>query len=221
MKHISIRKTISLGLVAVTFTGCSSYSSWVQIEQDAPWGRGQQKATTWKRTETPSSLMVVGAPLSEESWKTDGELLRTYDVSKSITLYLNAIGYIEQQKLTNGYSDGIQERVAENRFFIVSLKPTVVVMTPYEVASTEGKSRYELAGRLNKQVISSFPLINGYHFGSKVIRSPEYKWFSPDLKSGFQSARKEGTRWIIDNEKFRIVINPSTSKGWGSVERQR
>jgi len=218
---MSIRKTVSLGLVAVAFTGCSSYSSWVQIEQDAPWGKGHQKATTWKRTETPSSLMVVGAPLSEESWKTDGKLLRTCDVSKSITRYLNSIGYIDQQKLTNGYSDGIQERVAENRFFIVSLKPTVVVMTPYEVNSTKGRSGYELAGRLSKQVISSFPLINGYHFGGKVIRSPKYKWFSPDLKSGIQSASKEGSRWIIDNKNFRIVINPSTSKGWSLVDRQR
>ena len=218
---MSFFKTILCAFLAVNFVGCSSYSSWTELKQDAPWGENQNVVTTWQRKETPSPLMVVGAPLYEESWKVSGKYIRTYDVGNSITRYLKNIGYIEKQKTTQRYSDGIQERVAEHRFFIVSLRPTVVIMTPYKVGEIKGRSNSELEGRLSDQTLSSSPLVNGYHYGSKVIRSTQYQWFSPDLKSGIQAVRKEGTQWVIDDDRIRIVMNPSLAGDWIRTERQR
>lgn len=218
---MSIRKSILFGAIAAVLTGCSSYGPWTPTNQDAPWCGNHNRATTWRRTETPSSFMVVGAPLVEESWRANGKSIRTRDVSESINRYLDGIGYIDQQRKTNGHSDGIQERVAEHRFFIVSLQPTVVVMTPYKVGPTDGKTTHELAGRLDEHVLDSFPLVNGYHYGGRVVRSQEYKWFSPESKSGIQPARRDGSRWIIEDKNVRILITQATTGSWNSVDRQR
>lgn len=210
-----------LGLAAVLLAGCSSYSPWTQIEQDAPLGSDMRQVTTWKRSETPSPLMVVGAPLYEESWKIDGRHVGTYDVAKSITKYLDRIGYIERQRKTNGHADGVPQRVAEHRFFIVSVKPTIVVMTPYSAGSIQGRTTHQIDGKLNDQTLNSYPLVNGYHVGSKVAKSSEYRWFSPDWKTGIRAARKEGAQWIIDEGDARIVIGPASSGIWRSVQRER
>ena len=207
-------------LIAATLTDCSSYSSWTEVQEDAPWGDDRNRVTSWRRTETPSSLMVVGASLSEESWMVNGKHVRTLDVASSITGYLKRIGYIEKQRTINAYSNGIQERVAEHRFFIVSLQPTVVIMTPYTVGPIEGKSSYELRGSLSEQTLSSFPLINRFHYGTRVARSSQYHWFSPDLRSAIQPVSRDGAQWIIDDESVRIVLSPSPSRDWMRVARQ-
>lgn len=214
------RILLSIVFLAVS-AGCSTYSPWGQISVDAPYDSSGGKVETWQRSETPSPLMVVGAPVSQITWMINGKRVHQHKVAKAIDAYLEQVGYTRQQQTIGSYTDDLQHRVAKHRFFIVSLDPIVVIMTQHNYGVAENKSTYELAGRLNNQVLSSSPFVNGYHYGSQVNRSSQYTWFSPDMHSGPTEVPRDTSGWRIETDRCSIVIIPSTSGAWNSVQRTR
>ncbi len=157
---------------------------------------------------------------TEYAWDTGDHLLRRDSIIEEIEEYLNEIGFINQQNDIVGWVDGIDQRIAPYRFFIVSLEPTIVIMTDYDYGSIENKSNVELCGQLNRQHFSySKYLVNGYHYGSSIPRWQVTNGLR-SIHKRLQEAVAEGQEFTIQTKTANLHFGGKENDGWYSITRR-
>ena len=199
--------------------GCTTRDPWKAVHEEAPLCGPNTVAIAQSRTCYPPPY-VPAAKWTEQGWEVDGTIIQKYDVAKRIDEYLASIGFFDKQKPIKSYLNDAQQRVASNRFFIVSLKPTVVIMTPYDFGITERKSNNDLASVLNDRHLVSRYLVNGYHYGSSVPVEQDYRWFSPEFEKGIMDvSQKDGTYRIAEGSVVLTFGSTKTNK-WYPITRE-
>jgi len=200
--------------------GCYMPGSWEVIEQEAPWCGPHTEAVTKRRWLWPPP-MVAAPERPETAWEVNGQIIKQASVARSISDHLSSIGFIERQETTQSRRGDVYERVAPFRFFIVSIKPTVVVMTDHNYGQVTGKAISELASNLHSRYLYSFPLANGYHYGRSVPAERRYLWFSPDLETDIQPVMSANGQFRIDHDAVIVTFGGVAIDGFYTVVRQR
>jgi hypothetical protein len=214
-----MKTTISVILVLI-LCGCTARSPWKVLQQESPLCAPHKAAVAKIRTCKPPPF-VPATQWTEECWEVDGKTIQKYDVAKRIDKYLESIGFFRKQEAIEAWSEGVQQRVASHRFFIVSLKPTVVLMTPYDFGSTENKSINDLASVLNDRHLISTCLVNGYHYGRSVPEEQTYRWFSPDLRTEIQPVQKTEGSFRIAGDSVILTFGSTKTNEYYLIEREK
>ncbi|MCI0498610.1 MAG: hypothetical protein L0Y36_02870 [Planctomycetales bacterium] len=166
-------------------------------------------------------VVVPAVEWTEYGWDIGNRIVPQISVVEDIDKYLKKIGFIKQQKPLEAYINNVQQHIAPYRFFIISLDPLVVVMTPYDYGETNRKSNAELASPMSKQHLTySAHLVNGYHYGSSVPKSTSYKWFSPEQTKGIQEAAQDGKIFTIRTKSATLLFGDIENNGWYVVTRR-
>lgn len=196
------------------------YSPWETIKEPAPLCEAGKTAVSKSRICYPPFL-VPATERTEYAWDTGNNLLHRESIVEEIDEYLYEIGYINQLNDIVGGINGIPIRMAPYRFFIVSLEPTIVIMTDYDYGSIERKSIAGLCGKMNSQYIHySKYLANGYHYGTLIPKMSSYKWFAPKYTKEIQNVTKEDGRFFIKTKTATLIFSDNEYGGLNGVTRQ-
>lgn len=195
-------------------------SPWKTIQEDAPLCEAGKTAISKSRICYPP-FFVPAAEWAEHAWDTGDNLLRRDSIIEEVDKYLYDIGFINQLNDIVGCVNGIDQRIAPYRFFIVSLEPTIVIMTDYDYGSIENKSNAELCGQLNNRYFSySKYMVNGYHYGSSLPKISSYKWFAPKYTKNIQVVNKDGNIFTIKTTTTNLIYGDKEVDGWYSITRK-
>lgn len=213
------RKLLIIGFALCLLCCRRCSSAWTIAREDSPLVAPGKAAVSESRVCYPPFL-VPATEWTEEAWDAGGKIITKPSVLKAIEKHLERIGFVQQQQGLSAYVDGVQQHIAPYRFFIVSLRPTVVLMTPYDYGTTDGKSNNELSGSLNKQVLDYGQyLVNAYHYGSQVPVAPDYKWFSPTLKTPILVVPRTNGEYAVEAPGVLLTYGTDASNGWFVVRR--
>lgn len=222
-KRINMVSLIILFFIAILFyvfflrIKCSP---WETVQEDAPLCPTGKMAISKSRVCYPP-FFVPAVEWSEYAWDIGNQLLHMKSIIGEVDKYLYGIGFIEKLNDIVGCVNDIDQRIAPYRFFIVSLEPTIVIMTDYNYGSIENRSNADLCGKLNDECFSySKYLVNGYHYGSSVPKMSSYKWFAPKYTDGIQDVVKDGKSFIIKTKTATLVFDEDENNGWYSIARQ-
>lgn len=92
-------------------------------------------------------------------------------------------GLVEGWPKSNFNDSGFTLRIPPFRYTVVSINPAVVLTTPFEFGSPEGRSLSELVEPLGtRECLGSGHLVNGAECDIAAVYAPGMQWFSPDLK---------------------------------------
>jgi hypothetical protein len=205
-------------LAVMTLTGCSTCETWRLVAQEAPLCAQDRTATALIRSCHPPPFVVAGDWV-EEAWSVGESVIHKEDIASEIDAYLRTVGFIDRQKLVDAFSDGIQQRVAEHRFFIVSISPTIVIMTPRGHGDLHQRSLRDMASPLNDRILTSDYLANGYHYGRSVPVAPTYQWFSPSVAGEIRPITVKNDRLVIEAGPVTLTFGERTTGNWYSVYR--
>ena len=122
----------ALAILAVAFavSGCGR---WAVESNDGPLnGPGSQSPTFVRK-----KLMPEGWS-DERAWsRRGGQKVRVYDIVKRIDSYCERLPQYDHWTRLQASIDGKQLRFAPAKFWIVSIDPIVVAMTPFIVANPD------------------------------------------------------------------------------------
>ena len=195
-------------------------TSWKIIQEDAPLCKSGKVAISKSRICYPP-FFVPATEWTEYAWDTGDHLVRRDSIIEEIDEYLFSIGFINQLNDVVGCVNDIEQRIAPYRFFIVSLEPTIVVMTDYDYGSIENKSNIAICGQLNDQYFFySKYLVNGYHYGSTIPKVSSYKWFSPKYTEDIQDVMKKDGSFIIRTKTATLEFGDAKDKSWYPITRR-
>lgn len=141
-------------------------------------------------------------------------------VIESVAKYLVDLGYFAKwPKGERGFDDVPAQCIAPYHFFIVSIRPTVVVM-----ASRLGTDPVHGVGlyptRRNQSAITKY-FENCFEYGSDFVDRPELLWFSPDLRVPPQVVDIDRRLGQLRIEHPKVRIRAVLESGIWKTERLR
>lgn len=162
----------------LTQTGCMSRGPWRFESADGPLNGPGSQSGTFVRVLTPPPL-VVAVEQKQRGWSTvRGRMLTEDAVAKTLDSYCAKLPEFDQWVRLWAYSDGVQLRFAPAKFWIVSIDPIVVVLTPFSVSDPDSHSLRDLSGATDeRRALVSSILANSYNFGTNIEASSSLQWF--------------------------------------------
>jgi hypothetical protein len=201
---------------------CGCVTAWKPSTNPVPWAGPGRLAESQTRT-VKRAAFVVAAPdaVTAERWldtrhRSWNPQAMVWDAQK----YLDAVGATRGWNTTNGYNDGIEERVAPFDFTFASVNPAIIVMT----GRTDGGPQAGSAFQLDKPGDFQGPyLLNHFHVGTAAPYSSVVEWFSMDLNQpptaaetisadqriirwprGSLQLQRDGERWQITRHSNNV-----------------
>ncbi|HVU09088.1 MAG TPA: hypothetical protein VHG89_11150 [Verrucomicrobiae bacterium] len=200
----------------------SRRTSWQVEAVDGPLNGTNSQSSTFIRQFVPP--FYVPAPVTDErAWTTvRGKKLLFQDVAKSIDSYCAAQPEFQKWKLLQSFVDGQQQRFAPYKFWIVSVDPIVVILTPFDIQNPDGHSNSELSGAVNERMEMRAPmsgiLVNCYNFGTEIENTPAIKWFAVGSNSGIMAENFGDKELILTNQDLVLKL-VKNAQGTISVSR--
>lgn len=156
---------------------------------------------------------------SERAWaKHNGRKINVYDVAKRIDAICELLPEYEAWVPLQAFIDGKQLRFAPAKFWIVSIDPTVVIMTPFEVPNPDSHSFIELSGAKNERALVSSTLANKYNYGSRIETSTSIQWFVVRSGTAISQVNFPGNVLRLTNQNMVFVLTKARD-GMADVAR--
>ncbi|MEQ1841604.1 MAG: hypothetical protein ABL994_14445 [Verrucomicrobiales bacterium] len=198
--------------IALTLSGCCT--EWKRSpDPNGPLTGEGKTAGQWTRRCKPT--IVPTADWDECLWDVNGKRVEHCDVGTEVTQFLEASGYVGQLERTDGWEHDVTVGKAKHRFFIVSLEPTVVIMTDHDRGSTEDRG----VGALTGTYIRSSALDTVYYYGNRVPEAEAYSWFSPGISKSITEAIRKEEGWEIPVGGTILKIRDAAERGLRGVTR--
>ena len=175
-----------------TLCGCGRWS----VERaDGPLnGPGSQSPTFVRQKLMPEGWF------DERAWSSrSGSKVKVYDVARRVDSFCERLPEYDGWVRLQAYSDGKQLRFAPAKFWIVSIDPIAVIMTPFTVTNPDSHSLSELSGASDqRKAIVSSTLANSYNYGARIDTSASLQWF---VVSGGETLSAQA----FDREELRLT----------------
>jgi hypothetical protein len=185
-----------LGCLGI-LTGCQRCGPWESVNEDTPWIAPGVLAKSERRFCEPPPFVIAGGG-HEYVWiGPDGRRHETWsEFGYPAETYLAANGQsLSWQPIDKGVNGTKQSRTPY-RLTLVSVLPTVVLLTPHEYGPIVSLAFDDLLGPRPK---TSFPLgatepypLNDLGIGIRAPYAPTMLWFSPDLNQPPASVLVQG-----------------------------
>jgi hypothetical protein len=159
--------------------GCASRSAPRLISDTGPWIAPHQQAREYKVLVKPSYIdPMYGAMTFSDTYWVDarGRKHKPLRVQQACEDYLVKTGVPEQWPPTGTSIDEYWQRRAPYEFWVVSLNPTVVLMTEAARSPNDKPPRQDEGG------LQRFE--RAFRYATAVPHTPRTLWFSPDLHAG-------------------------------------
>ena len=171
-------------MVTVLLTGCATIAQqsakWEESKVEGPWIAPKVQAREMHRTYY-AHLMDAGAT-SDTVWVDgNGRRHNVEGVMRSIDSFLKKNGFFERWPESQASVRDYRMKYAPFKFYVVSVTPIVVVMSPHELGNTKGRSAQDVVGPWGKAAWPSLHMLNCYEYGPQVPYKEGLLWFSPDL----------------------------------------
>jgi hypothetical protein len=147
---------------------------WTVERTDGPLnGPGSQSPTFVRQKLTPEGWF------DERAWsRRSCSKMQVYDVAKRVDAFCERLPDYDHWARLQAYSDGKQLRFAPAKFWIVSIDPIAVIMTPFTVTNPDSHSLSELSGATDqRRALVSSALANSYNYGAQIDASASLQWF--------------------------------------------
>jgi hypothetical protein len=126
----------------------------------------------------PPPLVVAGEQQQRGWSRVRGGMLTEDTVAKTLDSYCAKLPEFDQWVRLQAYVDDVQLRFAPAKFWIVSVDPIVVVLTPFAVSNPDSHSLRDLCGAMDeRRALVSCILANSYNFGTNIEASSSLQWF--------------------------------------------
>lgn len=163
-------------LLLTTAAGCKP---WLREDDPAPWIAANTRAVpVYRQSEG------FGGVRTERVWRDpSGRSISRFDTQDDIREFMLAAGMFNNWPESNFAAQYGTARIAPFRFVVVSINPTVVLMTPFEFGSPDGRSLSELIAPIgDKGCLGIGYMVNDLECDITAIYAPDMQWFSHDLK---------------------------------------
>lgn len=169
-------------LPLVLLIACVSRGPWREKHEPTPWISAGAEAKLFVREVEPGPFMVAGVTY-DVVWRdragNDFSLNRYQD---EIERFMVSTGVMRTWPESHSGNDRGIERLAPYRFTIVSVNPTVVLMSPFDFGSPIGRSESEILAPTNgRRCLGNHYLINDLECGTSAAYASGMVWFSPDM----------------------------------------
>lgn len=165
-------------ILLLTLNACASKGPWRRLNDSTPWIAPGTRALVFIR-----SVEGFGVT-SERVWRdASGRNYFVNDIQDDIEAFLYKSGIMAQWPDSQSRNSSGTEHLAPFRFTVVSVKPTVVLMTPFDFGSPIGKSQSQVLAPIgDKTCLGNHYMINPLECDIGALYAPEMQWFSHDLK---------------------------------------
>jgi hypothetical protein len=192
---------ISIIPLAVFVSGCSR---WRVESTDGPLnGPGSQSSTFLRQKLQPEGWF------DERAWShRSGRKVKVYSIVGQVDSYCESLAEYGHWTRLQAYIDDKQLRFAPARFWIVSIDPIAVIMTPFSVSNPDSHSLRELCGATDwRRALVSSVLANSYNYGSSLEASTSLQWFVVGSSAGLSTQRFEGVQLTLSNPEITLILS--------------
>jgi hypothetical protein len=160
--------------------------------------------------------------MEQEAWVSrHGGKVLIYSVGNAIDSYCAQLpDFTNRTELQAGMNNH-QLRLAPAKFWIVSIEPTVVLMTPFLVANPDQHSLQELGGAVDEHALVSEILANRYNFSTNVEYAQSAKsiqWFIVGKSHELHTEQFNGDHLALTNGDMVLVL---TRRAAGGIDVNR
>jgi len=165
-------------LSALAQTGCMSRGPWRFESADGPLNGPGSHSDTFVRALTPPPC-VIAVEQQQRGWsRFRGGMLTEDALAKTLDSYCAKLPEFDKWVRLQAYVDDVQLRFAPAKFWVVSIDPIVVVLTPFAVSNPDLHSLRDLCGAADeRRALVSSILANSYNFGTNIEASSSLQWF--------------------------------------------
>jgi hypothetical protein len=133
--------------------------------------------------------------------------VKVYSVVGRIDSYCERLPEYDHWARLQAYMNGKQLRFAPAKFWIVSIDPITVIMTPFTVTNPDSHSLRELCGATNerRRLVSS-GLANSYNYGARIETSTSLDWFVVGNEGGLSTQPFDGVQLTLSNSGVVLIL---------------
>ena len=189
------RRITALGLLAIVAGACHP---WIPHPELTPWIAPGTRAVEYiQEVEHSRSVWRDAAGRSFDELK----------IQNSIEKMLLATKMYEQWPKSQKFTSWGALRVAPFRFTLVSINPTVVLMTPFDFGPPTGRAAADVtASEGTRGCLVNPQMLNTIECGISAVYAAGMLWFSPDLKVRPEPIRWNGERAEISLKKGEVLV---------------
>jgi hypothetical protein len=171
-------------LIALVLAGCGTVdrmsAPWTVIKSDGPWAASGQRAVLESR-EYWASPMAAGVTSEERFRAPDGRSTDAYREVTRLFSFLEKKGSLQIWPETGAYIDSRAQRLAPYRFHLVSVFPSVAILSSHDFGAIKNRSTYALVGEAPRGALSDDRIMNHIEVGTEFIATDQLFWVSSDL----------------------------------------
>jgi hypothetical protein len=142
-----------------------------------------------------------------------GKKILFQDVANSIDFYCSKQSEFKKWKLLQAFVDDRQQRFAPAKFWIVSIDPITVILTPFDIQKPDNHSNEELSGAISEQMEMRAPmssiLVNCYNFGTEIENASSIQWFVVGSNQGIVTEKFNGKELTLVNGDLVLKLTKS------------
>jgi len=160
--------------------------------------------------------------MEQEAWATrHGGKVLIYSVGDAIDSYCAKLPDFTNWTELQAGMDNHQLRLAPAKFWIVSIDPIAVLMTPFLVANPDQHSLQEVGGAVDQHALVSEILANRYNFGTNIEYDQTAKsiqWFIVDNSHEIHTEQFNGDHLALTKGDLVLVL---TRRATGVIDVNR
>lgn len=163
--------------LALLLDACTTRGPWRQEDDPTPWiAPGTRALLFFRQVE---NFGVTG----ERAWRdAQGRDHLVNDIQDDIEEFLYKSGMMARWPDSNSGNEHGTMRLAPFRFTVVTVNPTVVLMSPFDFGAPVGKSASELLAPIwNKRCLGNGYMVNWLECDITTPYATDMQWFSHDL----------------------------------------
>ncbi|MDR2674206.1 MAG: hypothetical protein LBC18_04880 [Opitutaceae bacterium] len=172
-------------IAGLLFSGCAvvnrAVAPWTTVVADGPWSAAGQHAVLESRAYW-SSIMAAAMSSDERLRAPDG---RTADAQRTVNrliTYFEKKGSLQNWPETDAHINSKAVVLAPFYFHLVSVFPTVVIMSAHDFGAPRNRCTYEIVGLGTKGSLGDARIMNYIEISTIIPASNQLYWASADLR---------------------------------------
>jgi hypothetical protein len=180
-------------------------SGWVEHPFDGPWDGPNLKVKEYRRT--TQHQMFGPDSKTRILWTVrNGNRVSPDTILTPLVEHLKGLPEFKNWPESQSNFNGIQQRVAPYKFYLVAIEPVVLVALPDDFRSLD-RSNYEIIGETTNRFFSNRYLLNRIECATTIPFHSQISWCSSDLNIQLTRLEPLNENTIkIEDEKVRLVL---------------
>lgn len=210
-------------VVLLCLCGCGTANHlsapWTAISESGPWCAASERAVLQSR-EYWSGMMASAVSSDKRFLAPDGRSINAQRVITSLINFLEKKGAFRAWLKTNGSINGRPVFLAPYRFHLVSVFPSIVILSSQDFGAIQNRSNYDLVCEIPKGALRDDRILNYIETDASIPSHSDLYWCSADLgvpitkiqidaHGGFKiqgyglviTGKKEGDRFLVERIK--------------------